>query len=339
MEVRDMDRRTLLKGGGAALAGLSVMKVAGPAHAFPGEPGEEEVLHWVGEAPPAPDIPNLLDWEKLESWYTPAGNFFVISHFEEPVIEAADWRLGIGGLVRRKQSLTLDDLKARTRREVDFTIECSGNHGFPEFYGAVGNARWAGAPLAPILKEAGVRKEGIEVVFWGADTNEMARIRDNSGVLDNDGDNKVGPRGTGKIISRTEGLDLQIEEFFARSMTLADAMNPDNLLCYEMNGVPLPVSHGFPVRLIGPRLVRGGQREVADAHRGLGPAVPRAVHGARLRHHPRAGARRQGRLDVRQRPARAAQVIAGQGHAARRPLPDHGRRLGRADRAGRGPGR
>ena len=27
---------------------------------------------------------------------------------------------------------------------------------------------------------------------------------------------------------------------------------PDNLLCYEMNGVPLPVAHGFPVRLIAP---------------------------------------------------------------------------------------
>ena len=35
-------------------------------------------------------------------------------------------------------------------------------------------------------------------------------------------------------------------------MTLDDAMNPDNLLCYEMNGVPLPRSHGFPVRLIAP---------------------------------------------------------------------------------------
>jgi len=50
MEVRDMDRRTLLKGGGAAVAGLTMLRVAGPAHAFPGEPGEEEVLHWVGEA-------------------------------------------------------------------------------------------------------------------------------------------------------------------------------------------------------------------------------------------------------------------------------------------------
>jgi hypothetical protein len=41
MEVEDFDRRTLLKGGGAAFAGLTVLSVAGPAHAFPGEPGLE----------------------------------------------------------------------------------------------------------------------------------------------------------------------------------------------------------------------------------------------------------------------------------------------------------
>lgn len=29
-------------------------------------------------------------------------------------------------------------------------------------------------------------------------------------------------------------------------------MSGENLLCYEMNGVPLPLDHGFPVRLIAP---------------------------------------------------------------------------------------
>ena len=36
MRHQDVSRRTLLKGGGAALAGLTVLRVAGPAHAFPG---------------------------------------------------------------------------------------------------------------------------------------------------------------------------------------------------------------------------------------------------------------------------------------------------------------
>ena len=39
---------------------------------------------------------------------------------------------------------------------------------------------------------------------------------------------------------------------FARSMSLAEAMNPNNLLCYEMNGAQLPQAHGFPLRLIAP---------------------------------------------------------------------------------------
>jgi hypothetical protein len=44
MKHRDVSRRTLLKGGGAALAGLTVLRVAGPAHAFPRRPGERDEI-------------------------------------------------------------------------------------------------------------------------------------------------------------------------------------------------------------------------------------------------------------------------------------------------------
>jgi DMSO/TMAO reductase YedYZ molybdopterin-dependent catalytic subunit len=47
-------------------------------------------------------------------------------------------------------------------------------------------------------------------------------------------------------------MDLTITEQFARSMSLRDALSRDNILCYEMNGGPLPPEHGFPVRLIAP---------------------------------------------------------------------------------------
>jgi DMSO/TMAO reductase YedYZ molybdopterin-dependent catalytic subunit len=43
-----------------------------------------------------------------------------------------------------------------------------------------------------------------------------------------------------------------MQQNFARSMSVADAMNPNNLPCYEMNGEPLPQPHGFPLRLIAP---------------------------------------------------------------------------------------
>jgi DMSO/TMAO reductase YedYZ molybdopterin-dependent catalytic subunit len=254
MERHEISRRTLLKGGSAAAAGLTVVQVAGPAHAFPGQP-DEEVIPWLDQPPenPVPDlIVRQLDWEALDSRLTPPDQFFVINHYGQPVLNAKDWRLGIGGLVARPQSLTLADLKARARREVEFTMECSGNTGLPFFIGGVGNARWAGTPLAPVLERAGILEQGIEVVFWGADSGQVT-IRDNSGVIDPDNDGVVGPRGSGTVVPDGEGgLDLTITEQFARSMSLDDALNPENLLCYEMNGAPLPPEHGFPVRLIAP---------------------------------------------------------------------------------------
>jgi DMSO/TMAO reductase YedYZ molybdopterin-dependent catalytic subunit len=127
---------------------------------------------------------------------------------------------------------------------VDFTIECSGNNGFPFVTGLVGNARWGGTPLRPVLEQAGLLNSAIEVVFWGIDSGKVT-IRDNGGVLSGGRTGTVEPDAEG-------GLDLTITEHFARSMSIQEALHPDNLLCYEMNGEPLPPEHGFPLRLIAP---------------------------------------------------------------------------------------
>jgi DMSO/TMAO reductase YedYZ molybdopterin-dependent catalytic subunit len=82
------------------------------------------------------------------------------------------------------------------------------------------------------------------VIFWGADSGQVT-VRDNPGIIAAGQTGTVEPDNTG-------GLDLTITEQFARSMSLQDALQPDNLLCCEMNGVPLPAAHGFPVRLIAP---------------------------------------------------------------------------------------
>ena len=246
MANREMSRRTLLKGGGAAVAGLTAVHVAGPAHAFPGHPGDE-VIPWLDQPAenPVPQIvPRQLVWEELDSWLTPVDEFFIVSHYGNPALSEATHRLEVSGMVARPRSLTLADLRARPRRGVTFTLECSGNTGLPFLTGAVGNARWTGTPLAPLLERAGILEGGIEVVFWGADSGPVT-IRDNSGIID-DGDSGAGvPDGAG-------ALDLTITEQFARSMSVEDALNPDNLLCYEMNGAPLPTEHGFPLRLIAP---------------------------------------------------------------------------------------
>ncbi len=248
-EAQDVSRRAVLKGGGAALAGVTVWQVAGPAQAMPQLPGEEpeEVIPWLDqrtEPPPGAVLPNQLVWEDLDSWYTPADNFFVVSHYNQPALTGRDWQLKIGGLASRPYALTLADLKAGVRQEVDFTLECSGNTGLPFFTGGIGNARWTGAQLAPLLRRAGISEEGREVVFWGEDAGEVT-IRDNSGVLGAGTTGTASPDASG-------GLDLTITERFARSMTLKEALNPENILCYEMNGTPLLPEHGFPVRLIAP---------------------------------------------------------------------------------------
>lgn len=213
-----------MKQGGTALAGLSVLRFAGPTYAFEAQPGAE-VIPWLDqlEDNPVPEaIVRQLDWEQLDSWLTPPDQFFVIKHYNEPVLNERDWRLEISGLVERPMTLSLADLKGRARQEVTFTMECSGNTGLPFFNGGVGNAAWAGTPLAPILEEVGVLEDGIEVVFWGADAGEQT------------------------------WREITITEQFARSMSLADAMEPDNLLAYEMNGEELPSLHGYPARLIAP---------------------------------------------------------------------------------------
>lgn len=245
MANQEMSRRTLLKGGGAAFAGLTTIQVAGPAHAFPGQSGDE-VIPWLDQPAPNP-VPQIaqrqLIWEELDSWLTPADEFFIISHYNTPALDQATHRLGIGGLVARPQSLPMADLRARPRRDVTFTLECSGNTGLPFLIGAVGNARWTGTPLAPLLERAGILDEGIEVIFWGADSGPVT-IRDNSGIV---------RQGSGTGVDDGAGaLDLTITEQFARSMSVEDALNRDNLLCYDMNGAPLPREHGFPLRLIAP---------------------------------------------------------------------------------------
>jgi DMSO/TMAO reductase YedYZ molybdopterin-dependent catalytic subunit len=221
--------------------------MSGPARAFPGAAGE--VLPWLDQPAPIPApvqdfVGHLLVWESLDSRITPNAEFFTVRHYDEPQLTAATYRLDVGGLVARPDTFSLAELQARPHRTVEFTLECSGNTGLPFFIGGVGNARWTGTPLQSLLGRAEPASGGTEVVFWGADRGSVT-IRDNSGITGAGSTGRTEPDAGG-------GLDLTITEQFARSMSLTEAMAPDNLLCFEMNGEPLPREHGYPVRLIAP---------------------------------------------------------------------------------------
>lgn len=219
------DRREVLLGGSVALAGLALLQGCSSAQAaFPTRPGEQ-VLPWAdqpGENPIPQVVANQLRWEDLDSVVTPTGRFFSVAHYDRPQIDPESWRLEVTGLVERPLTLTLADIRKRPRNEIDFTLECSGNHGFQWFQGGIGTARWAGISLADLLTEAGPRPEAIEVAFYGADAGEET-VR-----------------------------EIKMPQNFARAMSLADAMSPANLLCTEMNGAALPPANGFPLRLIAP---------------------------------------------------------------------------------------
>ena len=214
-----MERRDFLKQSGFTLTALLLSPWS--IYAFPSREGE--VLVPFAAQPQESDSNRvLLDWNHLDTFITPNEKFFNVSHYGKPEVALGAWRLEVSGLVDNPLMLTIADIKARPRQEVTFTLECSGNHGFPTFTGAIGNAKWAGTPLAPILKEAGIKQNGIEVIFFGHDAGEEER------------------RG------------VKMRQNFARSMSLSDAMADTVLLCYEMNGEPLPHANGAPLRLIAP---------------------------------------------------------------------------------------
>src|SRR6266545_551258 len=147
---------------GAALAGLGLLNAPLAAHAFPLRAGEE-VLPWLdqpAENPVPQVVANQLTWEDVDSWITPNEQFFSIAHYNRPVLDANAWQLEIHGLVKHPLTLTLDELKARPRHEVVFTLECYGNHGLPFFWGGIGNARWAGTPPGAATQRGGGARRG-----------------------------------------------------------------------------------------------------------------------------------------------------------------------------------
>jgi len=96
---------------------------------------------------------HAMPLEALRWDVTPIGLHYLLTHFDIPDVDAATWRLEVDGLVERRLSLSLEDLRARPAVEVAVTMECAGNgraHVEPHVVSqpwlleAVGTARWRG---------------------------------------------------------------------------------------------------------------------------------------------------------------------------------------------------
>jgi DMSO/TMAO reductase YedYZ molybdopterin-dependent catalytic subunit len=176
-----------------------------------------------------PNNPNgpirMLDIRKIDGPFTPKEQFFAMGHMNRPEIAADAYRLKITGLVNKPAEFTLADLRGMHSTEVAAGYECSGNS--PRaVQGMSSCGRFKGVRLSDVLKHAGVNSKAREVVFFGAD------------------------RGPQDVVFRQQ--TFKVEQQFGRSITLENAMKPEPLLAYSLNGDPLTREQGFPVRLLMP---------------------------------------------------------------------------------------
>ena len=165
--------------------------------------------------------------EALRHDVTPIGMHYVLIHFDVPAVDPTTFELTVDGRVRAPLALTLADLRARPRVSMPVMMECAATGrarlaprpvSAPWHDEAIGCAEWTGTPLRLVLKKARLRDDAVEILFTGLD----------------------------------RGVDQKVEQDYQRSLPIAEAMNEDVLLAYEMNRQPLPPSHGFPLRLLVP---------------------------------------------------------------------------------------
>jgi len=250
-----LSRRSLLKifgaAGGTLVLGASALRSAAGAQESPSLApapsftGPEANPYWnsagpyVSEPQKAPlilltDRPVQLETPRayFQTPFTPNQAFYVRWHLDHipTAVDLKDWRLRIEGNVGMPLSFSLADLMRKFTPETIAAVnQCSGNSrsrfqprvpGGQWGNGAMGNARWTGVRLRDLLRAAAPKSGSVQVQFQGLENGQ-------------------GPEGYG---SRS----------FLKSLDLTNPVLDECLVAYTMNGEPLPMLNGFPVRLIVP---------------------------------------------------------------------------------------
>lgn len=205
----DPSRRRLLLGA-AGLAGLGGLTLLGAnmlmnrsaalasrlASTLP-SPGTAAPILATDVQAPVPGMPPFV---------TPNDSFYRIdTAIVVPQVDAKNWNLTIGGMVERPFNLTYDELLAMPMVETDVTLTCVSNEvGGPY----IGNARWLGVPLWPLVEAAGIDPKSDQLI------------------------------------------STSVDGFTAGTPVSALRDGRVSLLAVGMNGEPLPIDHGFPVRMV-----------------------------------------------------------------------------------------
>ncbi|MFK3980237.1 sulfite oxidase [Micromonospora sp. NPDC050397] len=199
----------------------TVNEVSGPSRlAQPGEGFSAEEVQLAARN-------HGLPLEALRYDVTPVGLHYLLTHYDIPETEPGTHTLTIDGRVDHAVVFDLAELRRRPCATQRVTMECAGNGralleprpvSQPWLVEAVGTAEWTGTPLAPLLRDAGLSPEAVDVLFTGAD----------------------------------HGVERGVEQDYQRSLPVPEALREDVLLAYEMNGAPLLPQHGSPLRLVVP---------------------------------------------------------------------------------------
>jgi DMSO/TMAO reductase YedYZ molybdopterin-dependent catalytic subunit len=170
------------------------------------------------------DLATPLAW--FDRLLTPTDVFFVRSHFGPPSLDPGR-KLAIEGLVTTPLSMTPDELRAKFPAvTVTAVLQCAGNGralhaprvpGVQWGNGAMGQATFTGARLRDVLAAAGPSPDAAYVRIAGADAPPKPTV-----------------------------------PAFVRSIPIARAMDPSTLVAWAMNGEPLTLAHGAPLRLVVP---------------------------------------------------------------------------------------
>lgn len=226
-------RSTALAGAGVA-AGRAL--AADTVVQMPFENGERSLVAYpqkrpllrLTSRPPQLETPMSVFNEGI---LTPNDAFFVRYHLPLNAppqdLDADTFKVEVKGKVNTPASFTLAELKKQFEEvEVVAVNQCSGNGraffqprvaGGQMGNGCMGNARWRGVRLADVLKKCGVAAGAKQVLFNGMDLPLIPKTPD-----------------------------------FVKALEVDHALDGEVLLAYGMNGEPLPLLNGFPLRLVVP---------------------------------------------------------------------------------------